>query len=110
MAKLSLFVGCGHLIMVELGWLWVVDVKDGWLLVVVGGGGEIMAGHGWWWQNYTWSWVIVGGGSKIMAGRGCGWPWQVVNGRGWPHNCPFFSKEIFDLWFVKIQKQLLGVL
>ena len=45
-AKLSLFVGSGDLIMVSRGCLWVVQVKNGWLLVVVSGGGEIMAGRG----------------------------------------------------------------
>ena len=47
-AKLSLFVGSGNLIMVGRGWLWVVEVKNSWLLVVVGDGGEIMADRGWW--------------------------------------------------------------
>ena len=26
----------------------------------------------------------------------CGCLWQVVDGRGMPQDCPFFSKEIFD--------------
>ena len=47
-AKLSLFVGSGDLIMVGRGWLWVVEVKNRWLLVVVGGASEIMADRGWW--------------------------------------------------------------
>ena len=47
-AKLSLFVDSGDLIMVGRGWLWVVEVKNSWLLVVVGGGSEIMADRGWW--------------------------------------------------------------
>ena len=45
--KLSLFVGSGDLIMVGRWWLWVVEVKSNWLLVVVGDGGEIMANRGW---------------------------------------------------------------
>ena len=48
MAKLSLLVGSGDLILVRRGWMWVVEVKNDWLLVVVGGGGEIMTGRGWW--------------------------------------------------------------
>ena len=42
----------------------------------MGGGGEIMAGGGWWRQNYGWLWVVVGGGNKIMAGRG--WSWMIA--------------------------------
>ena len=52
MAKLSLFVDSGNLIMVGRGWLWVVAVK---LWPVVGGGGKLMPGRGEWWQNYIWS-------------------------------------------------------
>ena len=40
---------------------------------IMGGGGEIMAGCGWWWQNYGFSWVAVDGGVKIMTGRGWWW-------------------------------------
>ena len=47
MAKLSLFVCSGDLIMTGRGWLWVVTVKNWWLRVVVGCRGEIMAGCGW---------------------------------------------------------------
>ena len=47
-AKLSLFVGSGDLIRVGRGWLWVVEVKNGWLLVDVDDSGEIMADRGWW--------------------------------------------------------------
>ena len=55
--------------------------------MVVGGWGEnmagrgrvqknyVMAGRGWWRQNYVWYWVVVAGGSKIMIGRG--WSWMV---------------------------------
>ena len=57
----------------------------------MGGGGEIMAGCGWWWQNYGFSWVAVDGGVKIMTGRGWWWknygqPWVVDDGRGWSHD------------------------
>ena len=47
-AKLSLLVGSGDLILVRREWMWVVEVKNGWLLVVVDGGVEIMTGRGWW--------------------------------------------------------------
>ena len=36
----------------------------------MGGGGEIMAGCGWWQQNYGWPWMAVRGGGEIMASRG----------------------------------------
>ena len=35
----------------------------------MGGGGEIMAGCGWWWQNYGFSWVVD---------DGCGWSHDLV--------------------------------
>ena len=54
-------------------------------------GGEIMAGRGWWRQNYGWSWVVVGDEFKIMTSRGWSWVvaaklWVVVDGRGWSHD------------------------
>ena len=66
----------------------------------MGGGGEIMAGHGWWQQNYGWSWMVVGGGGETMAGRG--WSrvavtklWLVVGVRGWSHDLvmPRYNKS-----------------
>ena len=36
----------------------------------MGGGGEVMAGCGWWQQNYGCSWMVMGGEGKIMAGHG----------------------------------------
>ena len=41
-----------------------------------GCGGEIMAGRGWWRQNYGCSWVVVSGGGEITAGPG--WSWVVA--------------------------------
>ena len=49
--KLSLFMGSGNLIMVGRGWLWVMEVKNDWL--VVGGRGCLwmsVAGRGWSWD------------------------------------------------------------
>ena len=37
--------------------------------VVVGDGGKILAGRGWWHQNYGWSWVGV---------VDCGWSHNLV--------------------------------
>ena len=47
---------------------------------VMGSGGEIMAGNGWWRQNYGYSWMVLGGGGEIMSGR----RWlQVVTAKLW---------------------------
>ena len=35
----------------------------------MGGSGEIIAGRGWWQQNYGWLSIVVGGGDKIMGFR-----------------------------------------
>ena len=51
MAKLSLFVDNGDLIMFGRECSWIVAVK---LWLVVGGGGKTMAGYGW-------SWIVEGG-------------------------------------------------
>ena len=47
------------------------------------GGGEIVAGRGWWQQNYGWSRVVA---AKL---------WLVVDGCGWSHNLvmPFINFE-----------------
>ena len=45
MATLPLFAGSG---MVGHRWLWVGELKNSCLMVVVYGGGEVMAGCGWW--------------------------------------------------------------
>ena len=64
-AKLSLFLGSGNLIMAGLGWLWLVAVN-------------IISGCGWSWVVGMKSWPIVGGGGEIIDGLG--WSWMVEGG------------------------------
>ena len=80
----------------------------------MGSGGEIMAGNGWWRQNYGYSWMVLGGGGEIMSARrwlqvvtaklwlvvGGGdkindWSWVVVDGCGWSWMVARFSNAIF---------------
>ena len=49
MAKLSLFVGGGGLIMVGREWLWVF----------LGGGNKNMSGRWYWLQIYAWSCMVT---------------------------------------------------
>ena len=62
MAKLSLFVGSGDLIVFGRGYSWMVAVK---LWLVVGGGKDTMAGRG----GRGWSWVMVAKLWLVMGGH-----------------------------------------